>query len=367
LKLDYCPADVVDAFLLLAPPDNRVLLEIMRDARHPSHVHLTTSLACSDSHAIIQRLVAMLRDADAPSAALQAIAQRTDREFTEFLLNELKHPVPLRVVQNMRRLHSITWLEQNAEALLEMNGRAQEVAVELAVASGIDPAAKIRLLKLFLQQGLGEGRRASCQALAAFEADEATSLILTALRDPDGAVQAAAVRQLRPRRIPNALQLLVERLESPFAEVRDAAKSSLAEFNFTRYRAMFDLLDEQAVRTTGVLVRQVDPTARQQLVEDLSSPSTTTRLRAIEMAVAMSAVDDVRESLISMTVHENAAVRKEAVIALVHAKGPGAMEAVKRATADKIRSVADAARQTLAMLAGKADAPIAATPVGAAK
>jgi HEAT repeat protein len=161
--------------------------------------------------------------------------------------------------------------------------------------------------------------------------------------------------------------LLVERLDSPFAEVRDAAKSSLAEFNFTRYRAMFDLLDEQAVRTTGVLVRQVDPTARQQLAEELSSPSTSTRLRAIEMAVAMSAVDDVRESLIAMAGHENAAVRKEAIVALGRANGANVLEAIKRATTDKNRSVADAARQTLARLDELVNMPPATTPVGAAQ
>ena len=60
--------------------------------------------------------------------------------------------------------------------------------------------------------------------LSAFNGPQANELILIALRDPDAGVQAAALRQLRPRRIPDALQILVSRLESPFGEVRDAAK-----------------------------------------------------------------------------------------------------------------------------------------------
>ena len=77
----------------------------------------------------------------------------------------------------------------------------------------------------------------------------------------------------------------------------------------------------------------------------------------------------MRESLIAMTNHENAAVRKEAIVALGHANAANVVEAIKRATADKNRSVADAARQTLAKLGGTANVPSApaTSPVGAAR
>jgi hypothetical protein len=173
-------------------------------------------------------------------------------------------------------------------------------------------------------------------------------LVLAALDDPDSGVQAAAVRQLRPRRIANALELLVVRLDSPFAEVRDAARSSLAEFNFVRYRAMFELLDEQAARTTGALVRQVDGSVRDKLIEDLTSASLTTKQRAIEMTLAMGAADDVKDQLIALAHHENAAVRKDTVAALEFANGADVTHALELAVRDPITSVADTARQVLA-------------------
>jgi hypothetical protein len=248
----------------------------------------------------------------------------------------------------MGRLRSVAWFESQRDRLLELDGRAQSVAVDLAMATEIDRTALFELLKLLLERGLSEGRRASCQALSGFNGPEANELILAALNDPSASVQAAALRQLRSRRIPDALQILVARLESAHAEIREAARSSLAEFNFVRYRAMFDLLDEHAARTTGALVRQVDPSAGNKLLEELTSPSISTRLRGIEMAVAMGATEDVREQLIALARHENASVRKEAVAALAFSTGPGVPEALDLAIGDTNRSVADTARQSLA-------------------
>jgi hypothetical protein len=345
---DRHPSEMVDAFLLLAPCDNSTLLKILRDSSHPCHAKMVATLLSSQSPSIMERLVAMLRDTDTPVAALEAIGRRADRPFVDFLLHELKHPVPLRVLHNMKRLTSISWLEDHRETLLELDGRAQAIAVDLAMASNLTREAQFDLLALMMRSGLAEGRRASYQALAKFDSPAAHELVLAALRDPDSAVQAAAVRQLRPRRLPNALQLLVARLEAPALEVREAARSSLAEFNFVRYWAMFDLLDEHVARTTGVLVRQIDPTASEKLVSELSSPSITARLRGIEVAVAMEATRDVREQLLELVRHENPAVRKEAVTALAHTSGPRVLEALELATRDSNHSVAEAARQSLA-------------------
>jgi HEAT repeat protein len=339
--------ELVDALLLLAPNDNATLLSIMRAATHPCHKAIAATLASSQSPAIMERLVAFLLDTAAPPAILETIAGRTDGAFIALLFHDLKHPAPLRVLHNMKQLRSVAWLESRRDVLLELDGRAQATAVELAAASGISRNAQFELLKLLLRNGLAEGRRASCQALSQFNSPEATELVVAALNEPDPAVHAAALRQLRTRHVPNALAMLVTRLESPNLEIRDAARSSLAEFNFVRYRAMFDLLDEEAVRTTGILVRQVDRSAREKLIEELTAPSITTRLRGIEMALAMDATLDVCEQLIELTRHENVSLRKEAVAALAEAGGPQVVEALMAATRDKNRSVADAAQRSL--------------------
>ena len=86
-------------------------------------------------------------------------------------------------------------------------------------------------------------------------------LVLHTLDDPDPRVQAAAVRQLRHRGIHDAMERLVMLLDHSAVEVRDAARSSLAEFNFSRFRGAFDTMDDTTRRKIGRLVAKVDPTS----------------------------------------------------------------------------------------------------------
>jgi HEAT repeat protein len=334
----------------LAPVDNGTLNKILRDTNHACHAPVIAELTSSPDFGIMERLVEMLRDTDTPPAALKIISHRSDERFVDLLLNSIKRPVPIRVLHNMKCLGDVAWLEEHRALLLELDGRAQAVAVDLAMASGLNRSSVFEFLVFFLQNGLTEARRACCQALSKFESPQADELVLAMLDDPDAAVQASAVRQLRARRVPDALQRLVVLLDSRAPEVRDAARSSLAEFNFTRYRTMFDLLDEQSARTTGVLVHKVDHSVQQKLAEELASPSITTKLRGIEMALAMEATNDVRQQLIDLVAHENLAVRKEAVAALAYCHGDPVFATLRSAAADTNQSIAEVARQSLAKL-----------------
>jgi HEAT repeat protein len=341
---------LIDAFLLLAPSDHALLQRILHDARHACHEPVVAALATNRTPGTVARLVRLLCDTDAPQVVLQAIATRTDAEFIRALFAELKPPLPLRVLHNMKRLNSVTWLEHDAALLLDLSGRAQAIAIELAVASSITGDALFRLLALMMKKGLTEARRASCRALAKIDGLEATEIVVGALNDPDDGVRAAAVRQLRPRNIPGALQTLVPLLDSRSMEVRDAARTSLAEFNFSRYRSMFDLLDETTARSTGMLVHKVDAATHAGLVAELTGPSTTARLRGIEMAIAMSAAQDVCEQLIELSRVENATVRREAVNALGRCVGAKAENAIRVAMEDAHQSVRDAAFDALAAM-----------------
>jgi hypothetical protein len=338
---------LLEAFLLLAPHDDPSLARMLRDPRHPCHANLCELLSASPAAGLIEQLVELLRDTDAPEAVLEAIARRADLPFVAALLRHMKHPVSLRALHNMKRLCSVAWLESERELLLEVDGRGQGIAVELAMASRISADSLFALLSLLLRDGLAEGRQASCAALARFNTHDADQLIRKALDDPDASVQAAALRQLRQRGFPDALQLLVECLDASAVEVRDTARASLAEFNYTRYRGMFDLLDEAAARSTGRLVRKVDDAALQGLLEDLTAPSVAGRLRAIEMAVAMESADDVSDQLIALAGSDNLELRQAAIAAVGSCTGPRVAEALKLAAQDSHPIVREAAERSL--------------------
>jgi hypothetical protein len=340
---------ILDAFLLLAPIENDTFLQILRDEHHACHADTIRALSTSQDIGVMKRLVELLRDTETPQAVLEIIANRGDDAFVRILLHELKHPVPVRVLHNMKRMSRVAWLENRRDLILEFDGRTQTVAVDLASASNLSSDAQLEFFATVFRAGLADGRRASCLAVARFHNAKADALIRAALDDPDAGVQAAAIRQLRTRKIPDALQRLVRLLDAPAAEVRDAARTSLAEFNFIRYKAMFDLLDREAARTTGRLVHKVDETAIHKLQEELNSPAISARLRAIEMAIAMAATDDVEPNLIDLAQHENVALRKEAILALGHNRRAESIRTLERASLDPNGTIAEAARTSLAL------------------
>jgi HEAT repeat protein len=339
--------ELLEAFLLLAPRGDPTLAKMLRDPRHPCHATLCDLLSASTTSGLIEQLVELLRDTDAPEAVLEIIARRSDGPFVTALLSHMKHPVSLRALHNMKRLCSVAWLEKDREMLLEFDGRAQAIAVELALASSIRAESLFDLLAMFIHSGLAEGRRASCAALKRFNTHDADVLVRQALNDPDGGVRAAAVQQIRQRGFPDAMKLLVECLDSHAVEVRETARATLAEFNYVRYRGMFDLLDELGAQSTGRLVRKVDENALPGLLEDLSSPSISARLRAIEMAVAMDATGDASDQIIALASSENLELRQQAIAALGSCSGPKVEEALELAAGDSHHVVREAAERSL--------------------
>jgi hypothetical protein len=194
--------EIVEAFLVLAPADHATLLHILRDERHPCHEHFLASLRTSKSPGMMQLLAELLHAGKTPASALGIVADRADRRFLELLLGRLEQPAPLLVLQNMRRLSSVAWLEDRRAVLFELSGPAQAAAVDLAVASRVSRHAVFDLISALLHDGAAEGRRAACRALASFRRPQATALALAAAKDADPGVQAEAIKLLRTGSLP---------------------------------------------------------------------------------------------------------------------------------------------------------------------
>ena len=345
--------EIIDAFLLLVPPTNETLLRIFGDPAHPCYRPVVNSLTTSAQVSILQLLAQLVHDTKVPHAALKIVADRHDRKFLDYLLHNVGSPVALRVLENFKRLSAVVWLHERRDTLLELDGRAQSVAVEIAKAGAVDRALLLSLLKFLLERGQPEGRRASCDALADFHDGQATQLVVGTLHDPDPRVQAAAAKQLRQRGLPDAMERLIALVEHPAPEVRDAARASLHEFGFVRYRGSFDSMDPSARRKIGRLVAKVDLSTPQRLGELLGAPSLSTKLRALEMVQAMDAADTVIEHLAQLAVHADAAVRTEAMATLGACRHADALALLHEAEQDPVACVREAAVRSLDQIASR--------------
>jgi HEAT repeat protein len=342
---------VIEAFLLLVHHDNTTLKQILSDPLDPSYRPIIEVLTNSPRSGIIRLVLSFLDDPVAPSAAITLLAHRSDPRFVECLARKIGTEPSNAVVQNLKKIDALAWLQSEPTFLAQFDDTAQAGAVQLAMRSAMSRRAVFKMLEFLMAKGRDWGRRAASQALAQFNGAEANSLVLRSMTsDPDPQVQANLLAQIRPRGIPGALARLVEMLESSHEVVRRAVRDSLAEFNFRRFLAAFDMLDDEVRRSTGAMVKKIDPDAVRALKEELAAKSRTRRLRAIAAAVSMGSVPDLEHAFIERLTDEDHVVRAEAARGLSYCDTMPVHQALQEARADRSLVVREAAEESLERL-----------------
>ncbi|MEX0937811.1 MAG: HEAT repeat domain-containing protein [Pirellulales bacterium] len=342
--------EIVEAFLVLADRGNAVLKQILRDPHHACYLTLVEALAHSSRSGVMRLMLSFLDDPQAPSAALSAIAHRSDAKFLRLLLYKVGYSPSVPVAQNLKRVSTIPWFRGDLAVLDDLDERAQQGAVSMAMASGIKRQEVYHVVRHLLQKGNLGGRRAAAGALADFSGAEANALALATLDDPDPQVQAQVLGQLRQRGIPGAVSRLLEKVSSPHTVVREAVRKALSEFSFEKYLASFDMLDEASRQTTGALVRKIDPQLVPGLVREMQTPSRVRRMRALAVARATRTVRELEGQILELLADDDHMVRAEAAKSLALSDSATARPALTEALGDRSISVQEAARASLDQL-----------------
>jgi HEAT repeat protein len=184
--------------------------------------------------------------------------------------------------------------------------------------SGVPRVQAFAAVQFLLLHGKPLARRSAAEALNEFHGAEANALAVQAMEDDDPQVQANILIQLRGRGVVGALPRLLKLVDSPHAVIREAVRASLTEFSFPRFLAAFDMLDEEVRRSTGILVKKIDPQTVPGLRAELESPVRSRRLRALAVATAIDAVGSLEEMVAGLLEDRDASVRAEAARALGH-------------------------------------------------
>ncbi len=342
--------EVMEAFLMLTNHENAMLKRVLCEPRHPAYLALTEILGSSSRIAIMRLVLNLLESRFAPSIALQVVAHRCDLPFIRQLLQRLANAASNGLVCSLRRVDAITWLTGDLEILDALSESEQETAVQLVMASNINRLQAFQAIKYLMENGRVGGRRAAAAALAEFGGAEANRLVLDGLHDPDPHVQANVVVQLRERGIPGAISRLIQLLDSRHEVVAKAAQLCLGEFNFNRYISVFDMMEDDIRRSTGLLVMRIDATAVDQLAEELKARTRTRRLRGLEVAMAMDAVHHLEGLIIGLLKDDDHFVRSEAARTLAYCNSAVAQQALREALMDRSVVVREAAEQSLRKL-----------------
>ena len=339
--------EIIDAFVLLVKRDNVTLRQVLRDPHHAAFRLLVEVLSENSAGGVIRLLLGFLGDPRAPSVALSVVAKRSDLKFVRYLLRKVGREPSEPVKQNLKRIKSISWVRDGLALLDELEELEQHAAVRLVMHSGTSRAGAFTVVEHVLRHAEPGGRRAASEALGEFSGAKANELTLLALNDQDPEVQANALAQLRHRGIPGALPRLVQMVDSPHAAVRKAARESLAEFSFHRFLAAFDVLDDEVRRSTGALVKKVDPQTIPLLKAEMESRIRTRRLRGLTIARTIDAVAQLEETVTELLQDEDHLVRTEAALALAQCDSLASLAALREVEQDRSASVREAAVESL--------------------
>lgn len=356
--------ELLEAFVVLAGPDSTALRAILESHYHPCYQSVVQSLTTGVSSSILELLTTMIAFKDAPQAIRNVVGKRTDHAFIDALLAIPIDSKNVALRRNLARTKSLACCEANPAILARLSDEQQASAMRLLALTGASDERKLSLIDLLLRNGPTVARLAACESLRALSGARANQLALAALEDDDEQVQAAAIRQLRERRIPGALNKLLEFVESPHEAVRDAARESLWEFTFDNYAARFDLLDADARRAMGQRVARVEPHCIPRLTVDLTSPARRLRLRAIDMAASMGLLPKLADALIERLADEDHIVRVAAADALQHCTAEDVRNSLLAALSDRSAAVQTAARNSLRALSDDASPTSASTLSG---
>jgi hypothetical protein len=340
-------AEVLESILVLGDPDAFAVRKILLQSA-PACRDLACYLLFSSKHPGVMRLLLDFMKHNYPVAkVLEAFEQRIDPEFVCFVLREFPKRLNENQQKNFKQLTRIDWINKQLLPLEAIPPALHEPLVAFVQATGIDHDHKVEVQKWILLHGSVQGRLAAGQVLESAAPDCVRGILFDSLDSEEEDVQAWATSQLRTQGVPEALRLLIERLDSPLPAVREASRDELQSFNLELLLSIFEHLDPKVCLQTGMLIQKIDPDCHLKLVSELNHPIQRRRIRAARAARQLGLVNDVQASLVSMLSDPDSQVRRTAAEVLVDIPTAEVVAGLSALLNDASPRVREAAEQSL--------------------
>ena len=344
------PEDVVESILILGDPDNFAVRKVLLQSR-PDCLDVAGDLLVTSRHpGVMQLILDFMSQNYPPDKILEAVERRDDAEFIAHLLRWFPQQLSPIQQKNFRQVESVVWLDVRSASLEIIPGPLQDRLVSFVRATGLPDDRKTEVQKWLVQHGSPEGRLAAAQVLTSLDKQETCGILVGSLHSDDEGVQAWATSQLRKQGVPDAFGLLIERLDSTSAIVRETAQGELESFNLDLMMDLYEQLDPVVCRRAGRLVEKIDPDCLSRLTRHLRDPVRSRRLRAARATLALGLQTKVFPALAAMLADEDAMVRRTAAEVLGHVVTAESFEALLAMRSDpspRVREAADAAIELL--------------------
>ena len=299
---------------------------------------------------VMQAIIGVAQENYPHQAAFRAISHRRDPEFAAHFLRHWPRRLTVFQQKNYRQIQSVAWLEPEAHVIDLLPPGLHPALIQFLLASGLPQSIRFNVLEWMVRYGSPEGRLAATSVLCDLEDNQIQDVILDGLVSEEPDVQAWATSQLRVREIPHCFELLIERLDSPHAEVQQAARQELGDFNVQRVLEMVPLLEPARRIAVGQLLLKIDPDAIQKLIQEMSHAVRRKRIQAARAALGMNLQADVIDGLDDMLHDTDALVRRTAAEVLGYVPSRRAIELLNSCQDDRSPRVREAVLRALDQL-----------------
>jgi len=345
---DHRSQHLLEAYLILATRENRLLREIWSDVKHPAHAPILRLMRHSTRAEIIELTVSVITDPHPLMPVLNLIGLRYDVPFMEALTKQIPGEISGDVKRNLGKLHKVHWAEEHHDVLEKLSPNSQAAGIHVAMATSVGSERLHAMLVAMTGSEHADCRLAALEELASFVDPTTNEIMLDAVNDPNISVRAEALRQIRPRGITGAIKLLLEHLASPELLIQDTVRKALAEFSFPRYLSAFEKMSPDAQINTGKLVCDIDLQSPKLLAVELRSEATARTMRAFRVLESLGLHPQLEEHLLELLQHDDHLVRAEAASALAHCHSSSdAISALREAMLDRNARVRENASQSL--------------------
>lgn len=342
--------EVVECILVLGDPDSGAVRKAFLQSA-PACREMAANLLTTSKHPGVMRLLMEFMGQNYPNTkAFEAFENRTDSEFICYVLRAFPKRLSENQQKNFKQITRIAWIADELLPLEAIPAGLHEGLSGFVQATGMNLDDKIEIQKWLLLNGSMAARQAATQILESIAPESVRGILFGSLDSENEDVQVWATSQLRAQGVPEAIRLLIERLDSPLPAVQEAAREELASFDLSTVLNLFEHLDRNVCLRVGALMRKIDPTCTQKLSDELNQPIRRRRIRAARAAEALGLAPDVERGLLAMLSDEDSIVRRIAAELLVCVPTPEVIVGLTSLSQDSSPRVRDAAERSLAQM-----------------
>ncbi len=349
---------LLENLLVVGDLEVNEIRKLLRQEGHPRRQQAEELLLNNDHPGIMQLIVDFMGLSHCSRLAYYCVSRRDDPQFILHLLRQWPRSLSISQRKNFKQIDSVNWLEIEPLQLENIPSALHVKLMNFVKATSLPRKIKLRAAEWVVSHGCDEARRVASEFLEDVDNGRMHSLIEEGLESHDEDVQAWATSQLRARRIPEAFTKLIERLDSPMAQVQEAARHELEDFNLKRILSLFDLLDPRTCRLAGALILKIDLQALEKLSAEMTGPMRSKRMRAVQAAVAMGLEEQLSETFIRLLEDEDVLIRRMAVEVVARIPCPESLRALQPLVNDSNPRVRELARKGIeALQTGATETP----------